>query len=86
MNAERAWRNAPGKNGRAVIVLLVRQASSPFLSVAIVHGVHDGYHCRDKVLSIFGSFVACTGTASDLSGRFIYALDWSDGGGRGECQ
>lgn len=66
---ERTGRSRPFSPGKV---------SSPFLSVATVHGVHDRYQGRDKVLSIFGSFVSCAGTASDVSGRFIYAMDWSD--------
>jgi hypothetical protein len=38
------------------------------------------YEGRDKVLCVFGSIIACAGTASDVSERFLHALDWSDGG------
>lgn len=79
------WLNSlpPGKNRRAAVTILFFPLSRV---VTTVHGFHGGYQCRDKVLSVFGSFVACAGTASDELDGFIYALDWSDGGTRGECQ
>jgi hypothetical protein len=41
---------------------------------------YDSYQGRDKVHCTFGSIDTCAGTAGDVSGRFIHALDWSDGG------
>lgn len=42
--------------------------------------VHDNCQYRDEVLSVFEGIVTCAGATGDVSSRFIYALDRSDGG------
>jgi len=46
-------------------------------SVAIL--CHDGHQSRDKVLSVIEAIVACTGSAGDVFGRFIYGVGGGDG-------
>ena len=45
---------------------------------------HDGHQRQDKVLSVVEAIVACTCSAGDVFGRFIYGLGRGDGGARGE--
>lgn len=40
---------------------------------------HDGHQRQDKVLSVVEAIVACTGSAGDVFGRFIYGLGRGDG-------
>ena len=63
-------RNAPRKGRRAAVTFFL----------PVLYGVHDDCRCQDKVLPIFEGIVTCAGNTGDVSGRFIHALDWSDGG------